>query len=412
MNNLSRQDCQRLDLDDPLAVFRDEFQLPIDSIYLCGNSLGAMPKKALTVAAEVVTAQWGIDLVKSWNAHGWFQMATDIGDMLAPTIGAEPGEVVMTDSTSINLFKVVSAALMLQPKRYKILMEGSNFPTDNYTIQGLIKLLGESYEIIFAEGEDIVSAIDDTIAVVCLTQVHYKTGRVLEMMDITSKAHEVGSVTVWDLCHSAGAMDVDLNACQADFAIGCTYKYYNGGPGSPAFIFAAKRHHGAALQPLTGWWGHQAPFNFERDYRPATGIHQMLTGTQPIITMAVSKVGIEIATRANIKQVRQKSLALGNLFIELLEHHCGDYGFELVSPRDHTRGSQVALRHDQGYAIMQALIDAGVVGDFRAPDILRFGLTPLYLRYVDVWDAVMKLKSIMTEQTWQLAKYHQRQTVT
>lgn len=412
MNILTRQDCERLDIDDPLALFRDEFQLPTNNIYLCGNSLGAMPKAALSVASKVITEQWGTDLVKSWNQHSWFSMAGDLGNLLAKTIGAAPGEVVMTDSTSINLFKVVSAALTLQPQRHKILMEGSNFPTDNYTVQGLLKLLGERYEIVFAEGNEIISAIDESIAVVCLTQVHYKSGRVLDMKAITQRTQAAGAISVWDLCHSAGAMDVDLNGCNVDFAIGCTYKYYNGGPGSPAFIYAASRHHGKGLQPLTGWWGHQAPFNFERDYRPADGITQMLTGTQPIITMAVSKIGIEISSRANIQQVRQKSLALGDIFLQLLETHCAEYGFEVISPTDNTRGSQVALRHEQGYAIIQALIDQGVIGDFRAPDTLRFGLTPLYIRYVDIWDAVMAIKSIMSEQLWLLDKYHHRQAVT
>jgi kynureninase len=408
---LSREHCVQSDKNDPLASFRDEFSLPDGMVYMCGNSLGAMPKKAAAIAQQTIVEEWGNSLVKSWNTHQWFTLTTRLGGLIAQTIGAEQNEVVMTDSTSINVFKVLTAALSLKPKRKKILMEGSNFPTDNYIAQGILQLK-DYYEIVFVEEDKLLQNIDESVAVVCLTHVHYKTGRVLDMHKITQLCHDKGAVVVWDLCHSAGAMPVNLNGCKADFAVGCTYKYYNGGPGSPAFIFAASRHHGKALQPLTGWWGHAAPFAFERDYRPAESIVQMQTGTQPIISLKVAEAGLEMMARADMQQIRTKSLALGDLFLKLLHQYCTGFDFEVMSPMDLRRGSQIALRHPQGYAIMQALIDAGVVGDFRAPDVLRFGFTPLYLRYVDVWDAVMQLRDIMTEGRWQHPRYQQRHAVT
>lgn len=414
---LSYCDCERMDAQDPLRHFRQEFDLPEDTIYLNGNSLGAMPVAALSRARHTVTEQWGKDLIRSWNKHGWFQMAQTLGDRLAPLVGAEAGEVVLTDSTGINLFKVLAAALRLQlervPERRKIVMEGSNFPTDNYTAQGLIELLGQQHEIVFAEEEGIAAAIDDSVAVVCLTQVHYKTGRVLDMASITAKARDCGALTVWDLCHSAGAMPVDLNGCSADFAVGCTYKYLNCGPGSPGFIFAARRHHGHARQPLTGWWGHAAPFAFERDYRPAEDIRQMLSGTQPIVSLAICEAGLDIAERADLARVQQKSRELGDLFIRLLEEQCGEFGFEVISPRDATmRGSQVAVAHTEGYAIMQALIARNIVGDFRAPDVMRFGFSALYVSYLDVWNTVTALRHIMSDKLWQNPEYRERHAVT
>ncbi len=413
MAQLNRQDCERMDVDDPLAGFREEFALPEDTVYLNGNSLGAMPKKAMAQVQQTVVNEWGKDLIKSWNVHDWFHLPQRLGDRLATVIGASSGEVLVTDSTGINLFKVLSAALTIQPERTKIVMEGSNFPTDNYTAQGLVKLLGDRHEIIFAEEEAIVEAIDDSVAVVCLTQVHYKSGRVLDMKAITEKTQACGAVSVWDLCHSAGAMNVDLNGCNVDFAVGCTYKYLNGGAGSPGFLFAAKRHHGKALQPLTGWWGHKAPFAFDRDYTPADGIDQMLSGTQPIVSLALTEVGLDIATRADMSLVRRKSQQLGDLFIRLVEQLCGDYGFQLASPKDaDRRGSQVALAHESGYAIMQALISRGIIGDYRAPDTLRFGFAPLYVSYADIWDAVSQLKDIMQNEVWKQEEFNRRLAVT
>ncbi len=413
MNQITRADCEALDAQDPLAHFREEFSIPPGMIYLDGNSLGVKPKAALLRAQEVIEQEWGTDLITSWNKAGWWDLPLKLGDKIGKLIGAEPGEVVVTDSTGINVYKVMSAALALVPDRRVIVLEGSNFPTDNYMVQGLIEQLGDDYEIRFAEEDQLADAIDESVAVVCLTDVHFKSGRVLDMSAITAKTQAIGAISIWDLCHSAGAFEVDLNACNVDFAIGCTYKYLNGGPGSPAFIYVAERHHGYARQPLTGWWGHAEPFAFERDYRPSTSIRQMLSGTQPILSLAVTEVGVDIFLRADMSQVRKKSQALTSLFIDLVDQRCAQFEFGLVSPRDpERRGSQVSLNHEQGYAIIQALIARGVVGDFRAPLNMRFGFTPLYIGYADVWDAVQQLLEIMESEQWRLPEFNQRGAVT
>ena len=413
MNELNRTDCEAMDRDDPLAHFRERFTIPEGTIYLDGNSLGAMPTAAMARAAEVIQQEWGQGLIKSWNAAGWWELPLKLGDKIARLIGARAGEVVVTDSTGINVHKVIAAALSLVPERRVIVLEGSNFPTDNYMTQGLIAQLGGDYEIRFAEEEELDAAIDGDVAAVCLTQVHYKSGRVLDMRALTEKIQAVGAIAIWDLCHSAGALEVDLNGCNADFAIGCTYKYLNGGPGSPAFIFAARRHQGVALQPLTGWWGHADPFAFERDYRPADTIRQMLSGTQPMVSLALTEVGLDMFLEADMARVRAKSQALTGLFMDLVDQRCGDYGFTHVSPRDpNRRGSQVSLNHAQGYAIVQALIARGVIGDFRAPRNMRFGFTPLYTGFTDVWDAVEQLVQIMAGNEWRRPEFNRREAVT
>lgn len=413
MSNESKEQCQQWDQEDPLAAFRDEFNLEEGLIYLDGNSLGAMPRAAAQRAREVVEQEWARDLIESWNKNNWFALPEILGDKIAQLVGAAPGEVVVTDSTGINLYKVLAAGLRLQPDRRVILMEGSNFPTDNYMAQGLVEQLGDGYRIAYVEESELLDALNEDVAVLCLTQVHYKSGRALDMKNITERAQARGIVVIWDLCHSAGALPVDLNGSNVDLAVGCTYKYLNGGPGSPAFIYVAKRHHGKALQPLTGWWGHANPFAFTRDYVPAPGILQMRSGTQGILSLAVAEVGLDMFLRADMQQVREKSMRLCDLFIQLVEERCGDYGFELVSPRDaHRRGSQVSFNHEQGYPIVQALIAARVVGDFRAPMNMRFGFAPLYIRYVDVWDAVDRLHRIMSTGLWQEDRFHQRGAVT
>jgi kynureninase len=372
-----------------------------------------MPKAASRRVGEVTDREWGYDLIKSWNTADWFNAPRRIGDKIAKIIGADEGEVVATDSTSINLFKVLAAALMINSDRSIIVMEGSNFPTDNYIAQGLVEFLGRQHQIRFVEKDGVMDAMDDRVAVVSLTDVHYKTGHRLDMHAITARAHEHGALTVWDLCHSAGAVPVDLKGANADFAVGCGYKYLNGGPGAPAFIFVAKRHQDHVKQPLTGWWSHSAPFDFTRDYESGEGINRMLCGTQPIISLCALEVGVDIMARADIYKIREKSKKMGDLFIALAEQKCGEYGFGIASPRNaYDRGSQVSLTHQNGYAIMQALIERGVIGDFRAPDILRFGFTPLYLRYVDVWDAVDILADIMANEIWQDPKYQVRASVT
>lgn len=413
MPEYTRDFFLNLDQRDDLALFRDEFYLAEGMIYLDGNSLGAMPLSAKDRALDVMTREWGQDLITSWNKNNWFQLTEKIGDKIASLIGAGRGEVVACDATGINLYKLLSMALDLRLDRKVIVMEGSNFPTDNYTAQGLIKQLDSGHEIRFAEKDDILAAITEDVAVVSLTQVHYKTGHLLDMKAITDKAHEVGALVIWDLCHSAGALPVDLNSCEVDFALGCGYKYLNGGPGAPAFLFVAKRHQGKVTQPLTGWWGHAAPFAFEQDYRPADNIRQMLTGTQPILSLAVLECGLDIFCRADMAKIREKSMNLCNYFIDLVEQHCGEYGLVLATTRHREdRGSQVSFCHGNGFAIMQALIADNVMGDFRAPDIVRFGFTPLYTRYVDVWDAVMRLKNIMENDLWKKPEYNRLTAVT
>ena len=410
---MTRTDFEKLDREDQLASFRQEFYIPQGVIYMDGNSLGAMPKAVLKRVGEVTEREWGDHLIKSWNTADWFNAPHRIGDKIAPIIGADKGEVVATDSTSINLFKALSAALGINSDRSFIIMEGSNFPTDNYIAQGLAEFLGRQHQIHFVEKDNIMDAIDDSVAVVSLTDVHYKTGHRLDMEAITARAHEHGALTVWDLCHSAGAVPLDLNGANADFAVGCGYKYLNGGPGAPAFIFVAKRHQDHVRQPLTGWWSHSAPFDFTRDYETGAGISRMLCGTQPIISLSALEVGVDIMARADIVKIREKSKKMGDLFMGAVEQECADYGFGIASPRNaDERGSQVSLTHANGYAIMQALIERGVIGDFRAPEILRFGFTPLYLRYVDVWDAVDILADIMANQIWRNPKYHVRAAVT
>jgi kynureninase len=390
---IDRNGCERLDLTDPLARFRSEFLIPEGLVYLDGNSLGAMPRVAAERADQVVSQEWGRDLIRSWNSAGWFDLPQRLGDMLAPVIGAAPGEVLVTDSTGVNLFKLLWAAAELRPGRRRIILEGSNFPTDNYVAQGLAAARGDGLEIVLVEKDGIADAIDGDTAAICITHVHYKTGHIHDMAGLTARAHAAGALAVWDLCHSAGALPVDLNAAGADFAVGCTYHYLNGGPGSPAFLFVARRHQDAAAQPLTGWWSHAEPFAFEPRYRPHEGIRRFLTGTQPM--------------------VRAKSMALTDLFIRLVEERCAGAGFVLASPREAAiRGSQVALRHPQGYPIMRALIERGVIGDFRAPDIMRFGFAPLYIGYADVWDAVDRLADIMATEAWREARHQSRDAVT
>ncbi|MFC7050820.1 kynureninase [Emcibacter nanhaiensis] len=410
---LTREQFEDLDRTDPLASFRAEFELPEDVIYLDGNSLGPLPKSSKERARRVVEQEWGRDLIKSWNKAGWFEMGQRIGNKIAGLIGADQGEVIVCDNTSLNLFKVLSLALDMKADRRKILMEGSNFPTDNYVAQGLCKHLGYGHEVIFAEREQLIDAITEDVAVVSLVHVHYKTGQILDVKAIMEKARSVGALVVWDLAHSAGAVPVDLGDWKADFAVGCGYKYLNGGPGAPAFVYVAKRHQGRFRQPLDGWWSHKAPFDFTRDYEPAEDIWQMMTGTQPILSMSLLEEGVDLMARADMGMLREKSKRLGDMFIQLVEEKLDGCGFEVVSPRDaEVRGSQVSLTHDYGYPIMQALIERNIIGDFRAPDILRFGFAPLYVRYSDIWDTVEMLQDIMQKNLWNLPEYQAKAAVT
>jgi kynureninase len=405
--------CEAMDHTDPLGALRDRFCLPADLIYLDGNSLGAMPKSAADRALDVVGREWGADLIKSWNTAGWFDLPVRLGDKLASLIGGDPGEVIVCDSTSQNLFKVLSAAVTMRPERSVLILEGSNFPTNNYIAEGVAAATGGRVSVKLCEKEEIEAAVDARTIAVAITHVHYKTGHLHDMTAITARAQSVGALAIWDLCHSAGAMPVDLNSCNVDFAVGCTYKYLNGGPGSPAFLYAAKRHQSEARQPVTGWWGHAAPFAFESGYRPQDDIRHFLIGTQPILSMALVETGLDIHLSVDMAAIRAKSMALTDLFIRLIEQRCAGYGFHLASPRDPAaRGSQVSFTHPEGYPVMRALIAAGVIGDFRAPDIVRFGFAPLYVRFVDVWDAVDRLVQIMESATWKLPEHQSREAVT
>lgn len=410
----TRADCLALDRADPLAVHRDQFVLPPEMIYLDGNSLGALPKAVSARLARVVGDEWGRDLITSWNRHGWIDLPLRVGTKIARLIGAEGDEVAVADSTSINLFKALSSALRLRPERKNILTERSNFPTDLYTAQGLITLLGGRHALRLVEAQEICSAIDSDTAVVLLTQVNYRTGALHDMAAVTQAAHDAGALVIWDLAHSAGALPVDVNGASADFAVGCGYKYLNGGPGAPAFLFVARRHHADFVQPLTGWMGHAAPFAFEPSYRPAEGIARALCGTPPILSLAALEVGVDGLLGVDMAAVRAKSMALGDLFIRLVEGQDGErLGLRLASPRTaQTRGSQVSFHHPSGYPVVQALIGRRVVGDFRAPDILRFGFAPLYVRYVDIWDAVSRLIGILEAREWDRPEFHRRAMVT
>lgn len=413
MSAVTREDLLAWDQSDPLAPMRAQFHIPADTIYLDGNSLGPMPRTTPGRVSKAVEEEWGEDLIRSWNKHGWIELPQRCGAKIADLVGAAANEVVVADSTSVNLFKLLASALRLRPERKVILSDKGNFPTDLYVAQGLIELLDKGHELRLVEPEEVLEAIDDSVAVAMITQTDYRSGRRHIMAEITAKAHAAGALMLWDLAHSAGAFPVDLRGADADFAVGCGYKYLNGGPGAPAFLFVAERLQDQVRPPLSGWMGHEAPFQFDRDYRPAQGISRNLCGTPAVLSMTALDAGLDIMKKAGMPAIREKSVRMTELFISLVETHCADVGFELFGPRDpEMRGSQVSFRHAQGYPIMAALIDRGVIGDFRAPDILRFGFTPLYLRYGDIWDAVEILRDIMTHKSWDHPKFHKRQAVT
>lgn len=410
--SLTRADLLALDQADPLAPKRNEFIIPEGLIYLDGNSLGVLPGKVPLHLEQVIQRQWGTDLIKSWNLHHWIDLPLKVGSKIARLVGAEPGEVIAADSTSVNLFKVLLAALRLRPERKVIVSDIDNFPTDLYIAQGVAQLLG-GYNLRFVKAHEIENAIDEHTAVVMLTQVDYRTGFRYDMEAITQLTHEHGAISLWDLAHSAGAFPVELNACGVDFAVGCGYKYLNGGPGAPAFLYVAKRHQAQVLPFVTGWMGHKAPFAFVPEYVAAEDIRRLTVGTPSVLSMSALDVALEVFEGVDLQQLRQKSLKLTDLFIQLMEPLASQYGFKLVTPHEHARrGSQVSFAHPEGYAIMQALIEAGVIGDFRAPNIMRFGFTPLYLRYADVWEAVERLKTVMSSGTWRDERFQERARVT
>ena len=410
---ITRTDLEALDRADELAPLRALFALPEGVIYLDGNSLGALPKATPARVAEVVQREWGQGLIRSWNDAGWMATPARVGDKIARLVGAAAGSVMVADSTSVNLFKLLGAALSARPGRRVIVSERRNFPTDLYIAEGLAALLDQGHELRLVEPEGVAAAIAKDTAVVMLTHVNYHTGAMHDMDAITRAAHAKGALMLWDLAHSAGAVPVDLAGCDVDLAVGCGYKFLNGGPGAPAFLYVAPRLQDALRYPLTGWLGHAAPFAFETGYRPGQGIARTMVGTPPVLSLAALEVGIDIALQAPMEQVRAKSVRQTTIFAELLEQVGAGLGFQLASPRDAARrGSQVCLAHGQAYAIMQALIARGVIGDFRAPDILRFGITPLYTRYVDLFDAAEALRLVMAGGEWQAPEHQTRRAVT
>ncbi len=427
MTLIQRTDCSALDAADPLAALRKQFVLPDGAIYLDGNSLGALPRATAARVQQVIADEWGQGLIRSWNTAGWIGLPQRVGDKIARLVGAAPNELVVTDSTSINLYKVLSAALSIAridaPQRRVIVSERENFPTDLYIAQSLAAQYGARLELV--EQGQAASRLGDDVAVLLLTQVNYRSGALHDMAAVTAAAHAAGALTVWDLAHSAGAVPVDLNGAQADFAIGCGYKYLNGGPGAPAFVWVHARHVDRVQQPLSGWHGHAAPFVFTPDYQPAQGIARYLCGTPTLLSLAALECGVDTVLAAEplggMAALRRKSLALSDLFIRLVQQQLGAHPVTIATPIEpERRGSQVSLTFDgDGYALIQALIDRGVIGDFRAgdsahgdPDLLRFGFTPLYLRFVDVFDAVQALREVLDRGIWREARHARKAAVT
>ncbi|MES2991129.1 MAG: kynureninase [Pseudomonadota bacterium] len=421
----TRQDCIALDAADPLAPLRKEFALPDGVIYLDGNSLGALPKATAARVQQVVQDEWGTGLIRSWNTAGWIDLAQRLGEKIGKLVGAGANELIVADSTSTNLYKALSSAITLQqrdaPGRDLIVSERSNFPTDLYIAETLARAHGMTLVLVDADG--VQSHLNERLAVLMLTHVNYRTGRMFDMAAVTRDAHAAGALVVWDLAHSAGAVPVDLTAADADFAVGCSYKYLNGGPGAPAFVWAHPRHTARMdreqlRQPLSGWLGHAAPFEFTTDYRPALGIQRFVCGTPALLSMSALECGLDVFASAErlggMAALRRKSLALTDLFIALVEARCEGLGLTLVTPRAHAhRGSQASFAHESaGYPIMQALIARGVIGDFRAPDLLRFGFTPLYTGFVDVFDAVEHLHAVLDTGEWREPRFNQRAAVT
>jgi kynureninase len=393
---LSRADLVALDEVDELARFREQFVLPDDVIYLDGNSLGPLPRALPTRIAQVVEREWGQTLIRSWTEHGWMKAPMSVGEKIGRLIGAAPGSTVLADATSVNLFKLLSAALELRAERRVILTEQGNFPTDLYIADGLVELLGRRHEVRAVENP--LTALGPEVAVLMLTHVNYRNGALHDMAALTRAAHEVGALALWDLSHSVGAVPLRVADDGVDLAVGCGYKYLNGGPGAPAFLMVAPQLQNEFRSPLTGWLGHAAPFDFASDYRPAPGIARAIVGTPPILSLTALEVGVDLMSEAPMEAIRAKSLRLADIFVTLMEEHCARHGFRLLTPREpERRGSQVAFAHPDGAAIMRALIDHGVIGDFRAPDVLRFGLAPLYIRYVDLWDAVSVVDGVMRQ---------------
>ncbi|WP_309083051.1 kynureninase [Chelativorans sp.] len=405
---------EAMDAADPLGPIRERFTLPEGIVYLDGNSLGPASPAVFGELEKTARDEWGEGLIRSWNTAGWFDLPITLGDRIGRLIGAEPGQTVVCDTTSINIYKAVHAAMGLRPERPVIVAEASSFPTDLYMAEGVLSTRTGTRMLL--EGVDapaIEDLIDERTAVVLVNHVNYKSGELRDLAVLTRRAHEAGALVVWDICHSAGALPVELDRANVDFAVGCTYKYLNGGPGSPAFIYVARRHQAEALQPLSGWWGHARPFAFEPHFHGDAGIRKFQCGTQPVLSLRALQAALDAWEGVEMTAVREKSLALTDLFIRLVEARCGGVGLTLESPRERARrGSQVSFAHPHAYEVMQALIERGVIGDFRAPSTMRFGFTPLYLSYRDVWYAVEVLEEVLRTEAWREERFAVRAAVT
>ena len=407
-----RKDCLARDAADPLSGVRSRFSLPEGRLYLDGNSLGALPRVAADAVRNAVDREWGDDLIASWNKHGWIGLPQMVGSKVARLVGAAADEVVAADSVSVNLFKLAAAALGVSPGRRVVVTEAGDFPTDLYILQGLAGMRPDVELRVVAPG-GIEAALDERVAVVLLSHVHYRTGAVRGMAGLNAAMRRAGALSLWDLSHSAGVLDVDLNRDGADLAAGCGYKYLNGGPGAPAWLFVARRHQAALRNPLSGWMGHARPFEFSDDYAPAAGIDRWLCGTPPVLSLSALNAALDVFAGVDMGTARAKAGALGDLFIERVEARCGGKGLTLACPRDGAaRGGQVSFSHPNGWAIMQNLIARGVVGDFRAPDIIRFGFSPLYVRFTDVWDSVEILGEILDSESWRDPRFETVAAVT
>jgi kynureninase len=401
----------RLDADDPLAAARDRFVLPDGMVYLNGNSLGPLPAAVPEVVRDVVERQWGRDLITAWNVHDWWDAPRRVGARIARLVGADDDEVLVADSTSANLFKVLVAAARMRPGRDTLVIEPGNFPADLYIADSVGELLG--LRVVRVEPGDVGAVLDDDVAVVSFSHVDYRTGRAHDMAGVTAAVHNAGALAVWDLSHSAGALPVDLGGCDVDLAVGCTYKYLNGGPGAPAYVMVARRHHETVRSPLTGWTGHARPFAMEGTYEPAPGIDRMRNGTPPMLSLLALEAALDAFDGLSMDAVRAKSLSLTSLFLTLVDDVLAPLGFEAVTPRtDAERGSQVSLRHPAAYGVVQALLARGVVGDYREPDVVRLGFAPLYLRHVDVVRGVEQIVAVVEAGEERDPRYAQRATVT
>ncbi len=401
-----------LDERDPLGALRSRFHIREDLIYLDGNSLGCMPKATPARMTQTLEAEWAEGLITSWLDAEWATAPQRIGDKIARLIGAKPGEVIAADSTSVNIFKALTAALSLRPDRSVILTETTNFPTDSYMMQGIEQFSGGRIKARAVAPDAVLDAVDDNTAAVLLTHVHYKSCSARDMAETTRRIQQSGALVIWDLSHSTGALEIDLTAANADFAVGCGYKFLNGGPGAPAFFYVAGRNQNAS-PVLSGWFGHAQPFAFEEAYTPANGADRFLCGTPYVLGLAALEVGVDVMLEADMRQVRAKSIALGELLIQAMEPLCRQYGFTLASPENPAeRGSHIGYAHENAYAMVQALREVEVIADFRTPEMIRFGLTPLTLRHSDIVEAVSRLGEVCRSRSWDRPAYRTVAAVT